>query len=142
MIFRIIVVALAIAVTGCAAGGSGWTSRNWQRISGVSGARLPADYQAQIDRYLDAVLIDPESKRWSVTSTPDGGLVCGFVNARNGFGGYTGNEPFYAIFDDGKVNELTIFSNNDLYLLHVSNIGIDDVLYFRARNASLCNFLH
>lgn len=39
-------------------------------------------------------LRDPESARFGPLTRGRGGAVCGTVNARNGFGGYTGAAPF------------------------------------------------
>jgi hypothetical protein len=44
-----------------------------------------------------------------VQSSKNGLLcVCGFVNARNSYGGYTGFYPFMAVVDAGHVTELGI----------------------------------
>lgn len=44
------------------------------------------------------LLKDPESARFNspfvASKTPKGITVCGFVNAKNSFGGYTGDKPF------------------------------------------------
>lgn len=41
-------------------------------------------------------LMDPESAHFAdVAVSPKGGLVCGWVNAKNSFGGYVGYKPFY-----------------------------------------------
>ena len=42
-----------------------------------------------------AYLKDPDSAEFKMKGM-NGGLVCGTVNARNGFGGYTGHTPFVA----------------------------------------------
>ena len=72
---------------------------------------LPKDYKAQIDARFASTLIDPGSRQIEYISTPFGGLVCGYVNAKNRLGGYTGRHPFYAIFSQvgvlTKLNEYT-----------------------------------
>lgn len=57
---------------------------------------------------IRSMVKDPESARFQwiphIGNKPDKTLVCGFVNARNGYGGYTGFQPFLArvIRLDGK----------------------------------------
>lgn len=56
--------------------------------------RLKAEAEESVRRQLR----DPDSARFSYGPIPfvfpEQGLVCGEVNARNGFGGYTGNQMF------------------------------------------------
>jgi hypothetical protein len=53
-----------------------------------------------------AQLKDPDSARFgpmAAIATPDGQMIaCGFVNARNSFGGYTGMQPFVGHFGPGN----------------------------------------
>lgn len=62
-----------------------------------------SDYLA--DAAEDAVraeLREPESAQFEAVHTyPSRNIVCGFVNARNGFGGYAGRSPF--VYDNGIV---------------------------------------
>jgi hypothetical protein len=58
---------------------------------------------AVVAKYQQAVangLRDPESARFTgtrVVRTPEGkDALCGMVNAKNGFGGYAGNDLFFA----------------------------------------------
>jgi hypothetical protein len=60
---------------------------------------LPRDYKKQVDAKLADSLIDPDSRKLEFVSHPYGGLVCGLVNAKNTMGGYTGKEPFFAVFN-------------------------------------------
>lgn len=59
---------------------------------------LSAADQTNVRRSVLASLKDPESARFgsmAASKATDGTIfVCGFVNARNSFGGYTGMEPF------------------------------------------------
>jgi hypothetical protein len=63
---------------------------------------VPSNYKTQIDRALARTLIDPDSRKVEFTVNPYGGLVCGRVNAKNSFGGYTGYNQFIAIYDSSK----------------------------------------
>lgn len=64
---------------------------------------IPSDYKTRVDRALARRLRDPDSRKVEFTrsdATRDySGLVCGLVNARNGFGGFSGSETFGALFD-------------------------------------------
>jgi hypothetical protein len=52
----------------------------------------------KIKKAVAAELKDPDSARFdspiAATKTKDEITACGFVNAKNSFGGYTGNKPF------------------------------------------------
>ena len=72
------------------------------------------DARSIADDWLAANLIDPDSRKVSITSGPEryfwfpahphyGFLVCGMVNAKNRLGGYVGREPFYILIRDGRV---------------------------------------
>jgi hypothetical protein len=54
----------------------------------------PADPWEDVRAYVTASLKDPDSARFAPFRRGKGSAVCGSVNARNGFGGYTGMEPF------------------------------------------------
>ncbi len=60
---------------------------------------LPVSYKNVVDQRLSDILIDPDSRKVAFLSNPYGGLVCGTVNSRNTYGGYTGKQPMYATFD-------------------------------------------
>jgi hypothetical protein len=50
---------------------------------------------------------------------PYGSLVCGTVNARNSYGGYTGQQPFSAYFSQaGTLARVLLFSPQDIKDLH------------------------
>ena len=78
----------------------------------------PANYEAMIKSWYDKTLIDPESARYTfaepaksyVKSSPLMGVretfgwrVCGTINAKNRFGGYTGQSPFITMFKNGAI---------------------------------------
>ncbi len=77
--------------------------------------KLPKDYKSQIDARFAQTLIDPDSRQIQYLTFPYGGLVCGYINAKNRLGGYTGREPFYAIFSsDGELFRLVQLSPEEL----------------------------
>lgn len=43
------------------------------------------------------ILRDPESAKFGKVGYREPGIVCGFVNAKNGFGGYTGEKSFISL---------------------------------------------
>jgi hypothetical protein len=62
--------------------------------------------KADAERIVRAVLRDPDSARFG-SSIVRNGTVCGYVNAKNAFGGYTGPREFlarkgYALVNDGS----------------------------------------
>jgi hypothetical protein len=91
--------------------------------------RLPADYKKKIDQYLLRNLKDPDSRKVAYGSTPYGGLVCGEVNAKNSYGGYTGSQPFYTIFDSsGNMSTFELFPPDAIKSWRNSN-SRDDIGY-------------
>jgi len=61
----------------------------------------PTIHEAVITTAMRSTLRDPESAMFrGIVQRP--GLICGYVNARNGFGGYSGFKEF-TISDGGKV---------------------------------------
>ena len=69
---------------------------DWQ--ARVSAGRLPVGWRERVDRMLADRLNDPGSRRILEMRNPSGGLVCGRVNARNGFGGYGQPMFYYVLF--------------------------------------------
>jgi len=84
----------------------------------------PADYEVVIKAYMETTLKDPESARYSDFSKPRkehiitnvdakeatyGYSACVLVNAKNSYGGYTGNHRYWFFLRDGK-----IIRNNDV----------------------------
>jgi hypothetical protein len=86
-----------------------------QKLAQIRGLKVPKNYQKLIDAGFIAILKDPDSRRIEYTSMPYGSFVCGTINARNSYGGYTGRQPFFAYFDaKGNIAELRIYSDKDL----------------------------
>jgi hypothetical protein len=61
-------------------------------------------------RAVRALLRDPESAVFA-TMVSRNGMICGYVNAKNGFGGYTGMKEF--IYRNGRA---TINSGQDSFI--------------------------
>lgn len=66
----------------------------------------PPALQAKIKRHFDADLLDGPSARWKWPAMRKSakGLYCGWVNAKNKLGAYTGWKPFYVFEVNGKVD--------------------------------------
>lgn len=69
-------------------------------------APLPLAKQQAIRRYFDAKLFDGPSARWKwPKQQKDRGMYCGWVNARNRLGAYTGWTAYFVDFGpSGKVD--------------------------------------
>lgn len=94
-------------------------------ISSANYGSLPEDYQQQIKNYMASALKDPESARYtfeppfkaysqdgSMAST-SGGVIYGYasgvqVNAKNSYGGYTGNQLYVFMFSNGVMYDSTL----------------------------------
>ena len=79
---------------------------------------IPKDYKTQIDAIFARTLRDPESRKVRFKpqkpSSQWKGLVCGYTNAKNGFGGYTGEKIFAATFDSsGHLFYMKTFGEGD-----------------------------
>jgi hypothetical protein len=87
-----------------------------QELASADYGEYPQDYEEIIKRYNLTMLKDPgsaiyeawrgPSSGWASgigTGTKYGWRVCVLVNAKNGFGGYTGFEPAGYIIHDGVV---------------------------------------
>ena len=59
------------------------------------------------------------------TSERFGWRVCGTVNSKNRFGGYTGRAPFFALFRGGRLVTLLVgeISRDTVNILNASIIG-------------------
>lgn len=62
---------------------------------------LDSGREAAVVAGVGAALRDPDSARYrlpTVSSMADATSYCGCVNAKNGFGGYEGQRPFFGLF--------------------------------------------
>ena len=102
----IILTTIALTLAGC-------TPSQEQQANAYYGA-YPNDYQAVVQSFFAATLKDPASAQYTFTppsrgwnalsfETKYGWRVCGTINAKNGFGGYSGAQPFYTLVRDGVV---------------------------------------
>lgn len=67
------------------------------------------DYINLGEGLVKSTLKDPDSAKFESLFKQSGesdGYVCGYVNAKNSYGGYTGKKQFYVYVDvlDGKIN--------------------------------------
>jgi hypothetical protein len=62
-----------------------------------------------------AMLNDPESAQFTDLRVLENGTVCGYVNAKNRFGGYTGKAPFYLLAPNEPTRGMgwTVIGDND-----------------------------
>jgi hypothetical protein len=93
MFVRILsLLALCISLGGCFASAPAATVKVYVPTS------LSAAQEKEVRESVARSLKDPESARFGriiAGRSSDGAvMVCGFVNAKNGFGGYTGEKPF------------------------------------------------
>jgi hypothetical protein len=94
-----------------------------QKRAQVRESQLPSNYQQLIDARFVDILKDPDSRRVEYLDNPYGSLVCGTINARNSYGGYTGKHPFLAYFDaSGKLRQLASYSDQDMKAFIRSNL--------------------
>jgi hypothetical protein len=71
----------------------------------ASHSLAPAE-TVQVEKGLRAAMKDPDSARigklFSAKATSGLIAVCGFVNGRNSYGGYTGEQPFFGMLNGGS----------------------------------------
>ena len=96
----ILAACFAVIVAGCVAN-DGFTpnsfearqataNADWAKGMLRSGQRSPLS-----ENRLREMMRDPDSVRFQLlVRSPQTGAVCGMMNARNGYGGYTGETPF------------------------------------------------
>lgn len=58
------------------------------------------DLQAKVRTYFDNALRDGPSARWRWEKLKGGKVVCGYVNAKNALGAYSGWSPFVFVVAD------------------------------------------
>lgn len=102
---RLAVVAM-VALAGCVSAEPQPTSTaTVQPIRKSAPYALSAAELAKLKEAVRSSLKDPDSARFRGVSAyrqDDGKIgVCGFVNAKNSFGGYVGDRPFIASLIDG-----------------------------------------
>lgn len=70
---------------------------------------LPEAKKAEVQRLAEVELLDGRSARFIWPKQRDAGAYCGFVNAKNSLGAYTGYKPFY-VSVSGKAESLIILA--------------------------------
>lgn len=110
---RIGVLLLLLLVAGCVTN-SRPVSETVDTVNADYGV-YPHEYVASIKAWAQANLKDPESARYGYISRPRqeyvvenhkpvfGYSVCAQINAKNSYGGYTGNEIFWFFFRYGQL---------------------------------------
>jgi hypothetical protein len=60
-------------------------------------------------------LKDPASRQIRYTALPWGSLVCGTVNAKNSFGGFTGAQPFVIYFtEQQRIGHFKVYTDKEV----------------------------
>lgn len=81
-------------------------------LSALLGATPTIAVQSAIKNAVGKELFDPFSARYDWQPVKNEALYCGWVNARNKFGAYTGYQPFMAIYGvnakSGKAKVLSV----------------------------------
>lgn len=88
---------LAVAIALCSA-----SSAQSQDTKPRTPLTLSDAQQEQVKADVKSKLKDPDSARFGTMAASKSAegvvMVCGWVNAKNSYGGYTGEMPFYGIF--------------------------------------------
>ncbi|MGP3038387.1 hypothetical protein [Serratia nevei] len=113
----------SLAMSGC----SSQQPPSQAQISSASYGELPKDYQEKIKNHFNSTLKDPYSAQYKFMPTfkgysqdgqwsPSGGKVTFgwvspvLVNAKNSYGGYTGDQKYVFIFSGGEMYDVTAMS--------------------------------
>jgi hypothetical protein len=84
-------------------------------LAGLQKIPRPADYQSRIDVAFSLLLKDPASRQIRYTALPWGSLVCGTVNAKNSFGGFTGAQPFVIYFtEQQRIGHFKVYTDKEI----------------------------
>jgi hypothetical protein len=101
----------------------------------------PVDYRSAVEQYFEENLKDPDSRKVTYGPAPTTGAVCGKVNAKNTYGGYTGAEPFLAYFDAaGKIAKFEIIDADSLGVIAAAQSG-KDVGYAERLSLQRCGIM-
>jgi hypothetical protein len=115
------IVSICVALAACAAGGAGGAPPFIVKLEAAPRYSLSPKEMDTIKAAILPKLRDPESARFDVpvaAKQPDGSVTaCGTVNAKNGFGGYTGGKTYYATIKDGRAD---VTLSEELEDLHVT----------------------
>ena len=89
-------------------------------VAGASHAQSADQAIADAKAAIAMKMKDPESARFAgVVASPKGGTVCGWVNAKNSYGGYVGYKPFYVMgrFADVRDEDDVALSNRGSFAM-------------------------
>lgn len=115
----VLLAASAFIASGCAPKPPSQT-----QISSANYGSLPSDYQEKIKNHMNSILKDPDSAKYTFQQTfkgysqdgsmsdSGGGVKYGYVapvlvNAKNSYGGYTGNQQYVFMFSGGVMYDTT-----------------------------------
>lgn len=115
--FRQIVAVAAVALGGCSV-------PTQQEIADADYGQYPAAYEAVVRAYMAARLKDPDSAQYQFLNAPKQGwdafgkkrygwVTCVQINAKNSYGGYTGNRLHYFMLRGDQVVDVG-GSDNDV----------------------------
>jgi PDZ domain len=83
----------------------------------------PNDYENIIKNYMQDILKDPESARYTFLDSPKTGwngktgfgyFTCAYVNSKNSYGGYSGKRLAYFMIQNGKVTD-SVYGKDDVF---------------------------
>ncbi|MGX1786143.1 hypothetical protein ACWIGM_05360 [Bosea sp. NPDC055332] len=101
---------LTAAIAAVIVGGCNTTASAPQEPPGTPRALNPAEV-ASVQKGVKGQLKDPESARFGAVYAAENAKgtisVCGYVNAKNSFGGYTGEQIFYGNL--AKADKISVF---------------------------------
>lgn len=100
---------VSLLLAGCQTAGGGLPTPKEIRAAELSPILVDAVHTG-----VRAGLKDPESARFGVTrgAVADGTMyACGYVNAKNSFGGYTGEKPYFGLFSNSSYSVVSIGSD-------------------------------
>lgn len=103
-----VLIAAVVATSGCA------MRPTQQEMASADYGPYPSDYERTVKNHMNGVLKDPESARYDFFERPKPGwnglggakfgyIVCANINAKNSYGGYTGNRLSYFMIRNDRV---------------------------------------
>jgi hypothetical protein len=115
----LVVISLA-TIVGCKS-----TSDSVQDWSTVNAGKKPTNYEEKAKEKMTFKLKDPDSAQFKLIQPPHKEIitlnmseevsvwaVCGYVNAKNSYDGYTGFKPFMVSFKDDHIVHSYIISDS------------------------------
>ncbi len=91
-----------------------------EEIASLNYGPYPHNYERIVLAYMNQILKDPVSARYSEFSSPrqfyvgnfgkiryHGWIVCFTVNAKNSYGAYAGSQPYFLLIRNGQVTDLS-----------------------------------